>query len=96
VAGQVIADRFEIERHIGSGGMDVVYRAIDRRSDALVAVKIVRAGDDHASATGRLSLVGGGVCVSSRSRFLGGSARGGSARRTRAERERDRQHSRSS
>jgi hypothetical protein len=37
-AGDLVADRFEIERVVGSGGMGTVYRARDRRSDDLVAV----------------------------------------------------------
>src|SRR5688572_32260987 len=38
---QVIGDRFEIERLVGSGGMGEVYRARDRLTGGLVAVKIL-------------------------------------------------------
>ena len=38
---QVIADRFELERLVGSGGMGEVYRARDRLTGGRVAVKIL-------------------------------------------------------
>lgn len=38
--GALIADRFEIERHAGSGGMGDVYRAHDRLRDGAVALKV--------------------------------------------------------
>ncbi len=44
--GTLIADRFVIERQVGAGGMGAVYRAIDRRSGAPVALKLV-ISDDH-------------------------------------------------
>jgi hypothetical protein len=40
--GDVIAQRFEVERLAGSGGMGDVYRARDLRTGAAVAVKVVR------------------------------------------------------
>jgi tetratricopeptide (TPR) repeat protein len=40
--GTVIAERFEIERPAGSGGMGDVYRALDRRTGGPVALKILR------------------------------------------------------
>src|SRR5262245_143852 len=39
--GEVIAERFEIEQRVGSGGMGEVYRAIDRASEEAVAVKLL-------------------------------------------------------
>jgi tetratricopeptide (TPR) repeat protein len=42
-AGEVIAERFEIESLAGSGGMADVYRARDRTNDNTVALKILRA-----------------------------------------------------
>ncbi len=42
-AGELIADRFVIEALAGSGGMADVYRARDRESEDLVALKILRA-----------------------------------------------------
>ena len=39
----VIADRFEVERLVGSGGMGEVYRAKDRLSGGAVAVKLLHA-----------------------------------------------------
>jgi tetratricopeptide (TPR) repeat protein len=39
--GQVIADRFEIERLVGSGGMGDVFKATDRLTGAPVAVKVL-------------------------------------------------------
>ncbi len=39
--GQIIAERFEIERLVGSGGMGSVYRARDRLTGGLVAVKVL-------------------------------------------------------
>jgi len=40
---QVIADRFEIERLVGSGGMGEVFRAKDRLTGGAVAVKVLHA-----------------------------------------------------
>ena len=39
--GEVIAERFEIEQRVGSGGMGEVYRARDRTSGEVVAVKVL-------------------------------------------------------
>jgi tetratricopeptide (TPR) repeat protein len=39
--GEVIADRFEIEHPSGTGGMGQIYRARDRRSGEVVAVKVL-------------------------------------------------------
>lgn len=43
VGSQVIADRFEIEQLVGSGGMGEVFRARDRLTGGLVAVKVLHA-----------------------------------------------------
>src|SRR5207247_976854 len=45
--GDVIDGRFEIERFASAGGMGSVYRALDRHTDALAAVKVVQAADDR-------------------------------------------------
>ncbi len=45
-AGEVIADRFEIERRVASGGMGHIYRARDRQSGEIVAFKLLHG---HAS-----------------------------------------------
>ena len=47
-AGDIVADRFRIERLAGSGGMGEVYRAVDRESGEPVAIKVLRARDEHA------------------------------------------------
>lgn len=39
-----LADRYAIEREIGSGGMATVYLARDLRHDRNVALKLLRAG----------------------------------------------------
>jgi eukaryotic-like serine/threonine-protein kinase len=39
--GAILADRFEIERVIGQGGMGIVYRAIDRTTNVRVALKLI-------------------------------------------------------
>lgn len=46
--GSLVAERFEVERLAGSGGMGAVYRAIDRRTQQPVAVKVLFDGADHA------------------------------------------------
>ena len=35
-------DRFEIRRLLGSGGMGIVYEAVDRDRDAAIALKTLR------------------------------------------------------
>ena len=42
-AGETFADRFEIDRLAGAGGMGTVYRARDRSSGEVVALKILHA-----------------------------------------------------
>jgi eukaryotic-like serine/threonine-protein kinase len=44
-AGTLVAGRFVLERHIASGGMGDVYRAVDQQSGERVAVKLLRAGE---------------------------------------------------
>ncbi len=51
----VIADRFEVVRHAGSGGMGEVYQAVDRLSGQTVAVKLLR-GDADAETVERFAL----------------------------------------
>src|SRR5437868_5094214 len=46
--GEMLADRFEIERRAGAGGMGQVYKARDHRSGEAVAIKVLLEG--HASA----------------------------------------------
>ncbi|HZW90694.1 MAG TPA: hypothetical protein VFF12_16535, partial [Myxococcaceae bacterium] len=43
--GDILDGRFELGRVAASGGMGVVFRAVDRQSGALVAVKTLRAVD---------------------------------------------------
>src|SRR5512142_3566759 len=43
-AGDVLDDRFEVERIAGTGGMGTVYRARDRVTGEAVAIKALRAG----------------------------------------------------
>src|SRR5689334_14299715 len=47
-AGEVIADRFSVERLTATGGMGEVYRAVDLHTDHLAALKIVHPADAHA------------------------------------------------
>ncbi len=47
LSGDVIDERFVLERVAGAGGMATVYRALDRRSGARVALKLVRDADNE-------------------------------------------------
>lgn len=40
--GQVLANRYEIRKVLGAGGMGLVYRAFDRQLDEIVAVKTLK------------------------------------------------------
>ncbi len=46
-AGDVIADRFEIERLAGAGGMGRVYQAVDRAGGGRVALKVLQRCGAH-------------------------------------------------
>lgn len=48
--GDVVADRFEVLRAAGSGGMGVVYQARDRQGGGLVAIKALRDRSDEMAA----------------------------------------------
>lgn len=41
---QLIGNRFEINTEIGAGGMGLVYRATDKQSNQLVAIKQLKVG----------------------------------------------------
>src|SRR5262249_5755015 len=43
-AGEVVAERFEIIRDIGEGGMGVVYEAFDRKLGRRIAIKSAKPG----------------------------------------------------
>src|SRR5262249_34790736 len=45
VPGVIIAERYEIVRELGIGGMGRIYQALDRDLDEPVALKVLRAGD---------------------------------------------------
>src|SRR5262245_11937391 len=45
-AGELVSDRFALERVAGTGGMGTVYRARDRATGAPVALKVVVGADD--------------------------------------------------
>ncbi len=47
--GQVFAGRYEIEKHIGEGGMGAVYRAHDREVDETIALKLLLGRSSHGS-----------------------------------------------
>lgn len=42
VKGTLISNRYDIQSKIGSGGMAVVYKAIDRKLDRIVTLKVMR------------------------------------------------------
>jgi tetratricopeptide (TPR) repeat protein len=57
-AGDVIADRFEVQRKAGAGGMGAVYRARDRSTGDAVAIKVMRnLGPEDVARFGREALV---------------------------------------
>ncbi|MBV9180879.1 MAG: protein kinase, partial [Acidobacteria bacterium] len=43
-AGQVVAERFEVLREIGEGGMGIVYEAFDRKRNQRIAIKSAKPG----------------------------------------------------
>jgi serine/threonine protein kinase len=45
--GVLVDDRFEIEQQIGTGGMSEVFRARDRASGQVVAIKVIADGREH-------------------------------------------------
>ena len=45
--GEVVAERFEIDRPVGSGGMGRVYRALDRLSGEVIALKLLHRAEPH-------------------------------------------------
>ncbi|WP_235880019.1 serine/threonine-protein kinase [Polyangium aurulentum] len=47
--GEIVDGRFIVERIAGSGGMGTVYRAVDRRTGNLVALKLVHDEDPEAA-----------------------------------------------
>jgi len=48
VSGEVVAERFEVERLAGQGGMGTVFRALDRTTKGVVALKIVEGANANA------------------------------------------------
>jgi serine/threonine protein kinase/tetratricopeptide (TPR) repeat protein len=52
-AGEVIAQRFLLERIAGSGGMGEVFRARDLQRNEIVAVKLIKAGAVESAGTAR-------------------------------------------
>lgn len=45
VPGVIVAERYEIVRELGIGGMGRIYQALDRELDEPVALKVLRSGD---------------------------------------------------
>lgn len=54
-AGTTLANRFEIERLAGAGGMGAVYRAHDQLTGGPVALKLVHAGNNGPEETNRFT-----------------------------------------
>src|SRR6187455_1137116 len=47
--GEVVEDRFELERVAGTGGMGTVYRAIDLSSGTPIALKVLKSASADAA-----------------------------------------------
>jgi Protein kinase domain len=45
--GDVVSDRFVVERRAGGGGMGIVYRAVDNRTGELIALKVMSRPGRH-------------------------------------------------
>jgi len=56
--GELIDERYEVQRILGAGGAGVTYRCVDRIDDEVAAVKVLHADRKRGTLANRLAIEG--------------------------------------